>query len=702
MASGEGRSSDRGGRAPMARVAALLGALVGLTASCSVAGAALEPGTPVDVAPGVPSHGRAWELVTPEDVNNGLLYLVQGVAVDGDRVLYQAFGKLADAPDSEFVFSTNLASRGVDGWTNTPVIAPSQLRFSSLLTLDSGIEGSIWRGSFPSGEGALFRGPLNGDYTLQAEATPAFLDSADFIGSSADLQHLVFASEDHVLAPDADRTSGKSIYELVGSTMRLVDVGDDGALLSDCGSSGVSPNGVSADGQRIFFTTHPSCGANARVYLRQNGTATTEVSASRCDLPDCGPEADVSFLGATPSGSSAFLVTEQRLTDEDSNSLADFYRYDVSSGELTLLFRGPDGAELTPFSYPILKSSTDGSRVYVTGSEHTPQGNVGEGLYLVDGSGLHLVPGVTTYRFFQVSSDGRYVVFSSAGRLVGGDTDESEDVYRYDAVDHTVALVSAGTDGGNGPFGVRLEPAEENVEFSFRSSPYRAMSDDGSRIFFDTAERLLPQDRNDVEDVYEWENGNLGLISSGAGTRSSRFVNANPAGTTAFFLTNDTLLPRDRDGGDLDLYAARVGGGFPEPPPESGCEGDSCPVPPRGRIARAAARSAGPAGGGIRLGRIGAAERRQIVATGWITLLLEVPTGGRLSAEAQARIGQGSRTVAAKSVEIAQAGPARLRMRLSEKARQVLADGRDLHLRLLLRLSRFDRRLGIELKGGRR
>ena len=42
---------------------------------------------------------------------------------------------------------------------------------------------------------------------------------------------------------------------------------------------------------------------------------------------------------------------------------------------------------------------------------------------------------------------------------------------------------------------------------SRRRRPPRAISDDGSYVFFDTADALVPTDINERIDVYEWHEG---------------------------------------------------------------------------------------------------------------------------------------------------------------------------------------------------
>ena len=55
------------------------------------------------------------------------------------------------------------------------------------------------------------------------------------------------------------------------------------------------------------------------------------------------------------------------------------------------------------------------------------------------------------------------------------------------------------------------------------------------------------------------------------------FVSSSPSGNDAFFITREQLLLRDKDQ-QLDLYDARVDGGFSEnaPPP---CLGEACRGP---------------------------------------------------------------------------------------------------------------------------
>ena len=123
------------------------------------------------------------------------------------------------------------------------------------------------------------------------------------------------------------------------------------------------------------------------------------------------------------------------------------------------------------------------------------------------------------------------------------------------------------------------------------------ISEDGSRVFFDTPDPLVPQDVNTgpftkapqgeyVEhgrDVYEWENGSIFLISTGTSGEDSYVGDNSASGNDVFFSTNQGLAPGDTDGG-YDVYDARV--------PRPGTT--RLPRPRRARAMSARARRASP------------------------------------------------------------------------------------------------------------
>ncbi len=72
--------------------------------------------------------------------------------------------------------------------------------------------------------------------------------------------------------------------------------------------------------------------------------------------------------------------------------------------------------------------------------------------------------------------------------------------------------------------------------------------------------------------------GCLALISSGRDPADVRFIDASANGNDVFFATGLSLLSSDP--GLIDVYDARVNGGFPAPPPPPQiCQGEACQAP---------------------------------------------------------------------------------------------------------------------------
>ena len=185
--------------------------------------------------------------------------------------------------------------------------------------------------------------------------------------------------------------------------------------------------------------------------------------------------------------------------------------------------------------------------------------------------------------------DGRYLVFSSYAQLVASDTDTARDVYRYDAQTGLLDRVSHGqagyhSNGNDNSFNASIaltEPQASQVKIQDESYT-RAVSEDGSRIVFTTSEPLSPSAINGLPDVYEWHEqpgggeGSVSLISSGSSETPDRGAVISPSGRDVFFITSQGLVPQDTDGAP-DVYDARLGEGFPEPPaPRQQCSSDAC------------------------------------------------------------------------------------------------------------------------------
>ena len=163
--------------------------------------------------------------------------------------------------------------------------------------------------------------------------------------------------------------------------------------------------------------------------------------------------------------------------------------------------------------------------------------------------------------------------------------------YVYNAVSEKLVCASCDPSGARPVGPSELGGREDEAGFLHPSPSYlpRDLSENGRRLFFQTADALVPYDVNGRLDVYEWEEQGEGScqrfsgcvfpISYVAGNYESKFLDASANGEDVFIDTQDQLVPADTDT-RTDVYDARVGGGLPVPasPPE--CDNaDACKPP---------------------------------------------------------------------------------------------------------------------------
>lgn len=229
----------------------------------------------------------------------------------------------------------------------------------------------------------------------------------------------------------------------------------------------------------------------------------------------------------------------------------------------------------------------------------------------------------------RVSPDGDYLAFMSEQDLAGYDNTDAnsstadEEVFLYDAASNHLVCAScnpagerpAGVyDSFNSNFGTGLLVDRQNIWSSGRwlaadvpgwtgfklgvaGYQSRYLSDEG-RLFFNSPDSLVPQATNGLADVYEYEpigvggckmsdptfsersEGCVGLISSGSSGEESAFLDASASGDDVFIATSHHLLPEANGDTRINVYDARVGGGFPLVSPAPGCDNaDSCKPP---------------------------------------------------------------------------------------------------------------------------
>lgn len=126
---------------------------------------------------------------------------------------------------------------------------------------------------------------------------------------------------------------------------------------------------------------------------------------------------------------------------------------------------------------------------------------------------------------------------------------------------------------------------------------HRWVNAEGTKVFFDSSQPLVPGDSNGVQDVYEWEaqgspsctvatsvyGGCVFSLSGGESPDFSFLVDADERGENVFITHRGALGGAGPSDDKVHLYDVRVGGGFAAS--SLGCTGTGCQgVPPSAPI----------------------------------------------------------------------------------------------------------------------
>jgi hypothetical protein len=153
------------------------------------------------------------------------------------------------------------------------------------------------------------------------------------------------------------------------------------------------------------------------------------------------------------------------------------------------------------------------------------------------------------------SADGGRVFFLTTDRLVGADADSAMDVYERSG--GVTTLISTGPLVGTQSF----YPGEYPNGGESLDATLLAVSSDGSRVTFSTAERLTGDDQDNESDIYQRAGGTTTLISTGADNRlgiTVALAGASADGAHVVFQTIGRFASADTDTRN-DLYD-RFGG----------------------------------------------------------------------------------------------------------------------------------------------
>jgi hypothetical protein len=538
---------------------------------------------------------RAYEMVTPLYKEGFPVVSVLSRSFTDDGVVsYSSVGSFA-GNQQPIAGNRYHATRSQTGWV-TSSVAPDRL--FNVGGAGAGVEGesadlrrTLWRVNFrrdvPGDTPNFYLRGSDGAMTRIGSAEQPTGGTLLFAGGSFDLSHVLF------------NFGATPVYEHVGTgnegPPHAASVDNHGQVQGP-----VCPWSISADGRVIVYSTECGFGTPlgvSQVWARVAGSASVWVSGSECTRTSgdpggaCNAVAPAEYAGAATDGSRVFFTTAQQLVNGDIDQTNDLYECEIPPGAPAPVGTANPCASLSEVSgnasganvQSVVKVSDDGSRVYFV-AQGVLASNLGSNdaaavagdnnLYVWEEDAAHPA-GQTTFvaklesgiGFHpQTTTDGRYLVFETASRLLASDTDEAPDVYRYDAQTGVLLRLSTDTNGSSGN-----EPGvEARLARAALYRPHSSVTDDGSIVVFESSEALSPADTDGVTDAYEWHDGQVSLISNGGGEEPR----ITSSGQDIFFFTTQPLTAGD-SGLELDIYDARVGGGFPVSA-SAPCSGEAC------------------------------------------------------------------------------------------------------------------------------
>jgi hypothetical protein len=341
------------------------------------------------------------------------------------------------------------------------------------------------------------------------------------------------------------------------------------------------------------------------------------------------------FWEASEDGSVVLFTSKAKLTkmsdtgpevQGEENPGDDLYRYDVQAEKLEDLtpdFTDSDGASVQG----VVGASSDGSLVYFV-AQGVLAGKNAEGeepaagkdnLYRItyEGPGKRATAFIATLAEpdeealgdsqdwtaipedaqAYVTPNGEHLAFTSIMPLTGYENEDQyteqpdKEVFEYSApvkqggteAPERLECASCNPDRNKRPVGSAFIGSEIAAQSEATNPLYqtRALNEEGTRLFFSSADALVPEADTPYVKVYEYEGGAIHMISGGAAESNDIFMDSSPTGDDVFFATAQPLTPSDHDQA-TDVYDARVDGGFQYAISSAApCEGEGC-LPPLG------------------------------------------------------------------------------------------------------------------------
>jgi hypothetical protein len=561
---------------------------------------------------------RAYEQVSPADKNGyDAPFAIDGTSLggtqsvdttpevgaanyyaaeEGGELAFESAGGFGDAR-SATLFNHYLSRRTVEGWTTEgldPIRGASPKIIDTPLFRDFGrrsLRYSVFAnpskdhlapGDNPDAEDVYLRDNATATfYTLSLE------ESIGAPGSNPATPPEVFEMARGLFPGLVEDGNHNYVYEWDDVHIELASVDPDGhpfeygAFLQGWGEA----NGT----RRIVLKDN---GATGQLYMRTvdaTDTHTIEISASRRSTPDPAGPGFTEVWEVSPDGSKVLFSDAEALTDDAPlGGFKALYLYDATTDTLTNITASAIGQQLLVGASGM---SPDGSYVYFRslGRFHSDENDAKEAGFFVwhNGTVTQLAPpqgnsasaeveNRPEYTGNRVSPDGRFFTFTTrlqvtaydntdkTAQTESGDPKRDTEVYVYDAVEDRLTCVSCNPSGAQ-PVGDSSPPSRP-----LSATPSQLVVLNDGRTFFNSSDALVPEDVNSQQDVYEWVDGRVRLLSTGVGPFAT-YGSASADGRDVYIATRAQLIPSDRD--ELaDIYDARVEGGFTQPTTPSLCE----------------------------------------------------------------------------------------------------------------------------------
>jgi hypothetical protein len=392
------------------------------------------------------------------------------------------------------------------------------------------------------------------------------------------------------------------------------------------GFGGTTTDAIAGNGSKVFFESptpasyevelRTTRSREIHLYMRKEGKTTVQLDQDFEPVESGEELAGARYMGASENGEKVFFLSDEGLAGVTFRD-PELYMYDTEDEKLTPISVAPAGAPAVDGSvYGVVAIANDGLHVYYVAkgrlatNENATRQSAAEGepnLYVYDtvtgtntfitqlsreevesgsaelesGHAARLTSYLDVERPAVPTPNGEVLVFVSRGDLSGENSNETAQVYRYDAGSQALKCISCGpTATGSASIGINVEGPGGPIGGGSYDPPGQSapMNSTGERIFFETESALAPEDLNtgsppielnlaesklgipsDV-DVYEWENGHVYLISAGQ-PGLTRLQGVTPSGNDAFFTSSVSITGVPR-AGEVSLYDARVGGGL--------------------------------------------------------------------------------------------------------------------------------------------